>query len=157
MIKLIAADMDGTLLSRNHTISKENVAAIKSAESKGIRFAIATGRAYADVRPIIDEYDLNCECVALNGGEYYDNDGNILEGIYIDKEKKTRAEEAEGKISVELFLYLIYNRSIKNTSVRNYTYQKKQGGWREKYRKKACLGKRGFCSDHVYINGYCTG
>ncbi len=54
MIKLIAADMDGTLLSRNHTISKENVAAIKSAESKGIRFAIATGRAYADVRPIID-------------------------------------------------------------------------------------------------------
>ena len=105
MIKLIAADMDGTLLSRNHTISKENVAAIKSAESKGIRFAIATGRAYADVRPIIDEYDLNCECVALNGGVYYDNDGNILEGIYIDKEKVRDILKVmlNGKFSVEIY------------------------------------------------------
>ena len=87
MIKLIASDMDGTLINSDHTISQENLEAIKEAESRGIKFAIVTGRAYDDVRPLIDEYNLDCECVALNGGEYYDKAGNVIEGIYIDKNK----------------------------------------------------------------------
>ena len=44
MIKLIASDMDGTLLNSKHEISKENLEAIKKAEDQGIRFTIATGR-----------------------------------------------------------------------------------------------------------------
>lgn len=44
MIKLIATDMDGTLLNAAHEISKENVDAIKFAQSQGITVAIATGR-----------------------------------------------------------------------------------------------------------------
>ena len=45
MIKLIATDMDGTLLNA-HEISQENVDAIKFAQSQGITVAIATGRAF---------------------------------------------------------------------------------------------------------------
>lgn len=37
MIKLIAADMDGTLLNSNHKISKENIEAIKVAEKMGVK------------------------------------------------------------------------------------------------------------------------
>ena len=105
MIKLIASDMDGTLINSDHTISEENIAAIKEAESRGIKFAIVTGRAYGDVRPIIEKYDLNCECVALNGGEYYDKDGNILEGIYIDKSKVREILNVmmNGEFSVEIY------------------------------------------------------
>ena len=85
MIKLIAADMDGTLIGNNRKISKENIEAIKTAQEKGIDFAIATGRAYEDVKPFLDEYGLKCECVVLNGGEYRDIAGKIVVGIYIDK------------------------------------------------------------------------
>ena len=85
MIKLIAADMDGTLIGNNKKISKENIEAIKIAQEKGIKFAIATGRAYEDVKPFLDEYGLKCECVVLNGGEYRDIAGNTVTGIYIDK------------------------------------------------------------------------
>lgn len=46
MIKLIASDMDGTLLNNEHKISKENTEAIKKAEEMGIKFTIATGRMY---------------------------------------------------------------------------------------------------------------
>lgn len=53
MIKLIAADMDGTLLNSNHKISKENIEAIKVAEKMGVKFAISTGRMYEDVRPYL--------------------------------------------------------------------------------------------------------
>ncbi|WP_154826540.1 Cof-type HAD-IIB family hydrolase [Clostridium butyricum] len=105
MIKLIASDMDGTLINSDHTISQENLEAIKEAESRGIKFAIVTGRAYDDVRPLIDEYNLDCECVALNGGEYYDKAGNVIEGIYIDKNKVREILNVmmTGEFSVEIY------------------------------------------------------
>lgn len=87
MIKLIASDMDGTLIGGNRDISPENIEAIKLAQKKGIKFAIATGRSYDDVKPFLDKYDLKCECVVLNGGEYRDISGKTVEGIYIDKNK----------------------------------------------------------------------
>ena len=94
MIKLIASDMDGTLLNNNHVIPKENLEAIKKAEEMGVKFAISTGRMYEDVKPLLDECGLRCQCIVLNGGEYIDEDGNVLEGIYIGK------EEARGIINM---------------------------------------------------------
>ena len=44
MIKLIASDMDGTLLNANMQISEENIQAIKYAQSQGVEFMVATGR-----------------------------------------------------------------------------------------------------------------
>ena len=87
MIKFIASDMDGTLLGRNDDIPEENLKAIRKAEEMGIQFVIASGRMYEDIKPFLDRYNLKCECIVLNGAEYRDKDGNILEGIYMDKGK----------------------------------------------------------------------
>ena len=46
MIKVIASDMDGTLLNNEHVLSERTVAAIKNAQEAGIRFIIATGRSF---------------------------------------------------------------------------------------------------------------
>ena len=46
MIKLIATDMDGTLLNAAHEISQPNIDAIKYAQEQGITVVIATGRAF---------------------------------------------------------------------------------------------------------------
>lgn len=89
MIKLIASDMDGTLIGDNGNISEENIEAIHKAQENGIKFAIATGRAYADVKPFLDKYNLQCECAVLNGAEYRDENGKIIEGIYIDKKRSS--------------------------------------------------------------------
>jgi len=87
MIKLIASDMDGTLLNSNHEISRENLQAIKKAEEMGVKFAISTGRMYEDVKPLLDECGLKCQCIVLNGGEYIDEEGKVLEGIYIGRQE----------------------------------------------------------------------
>ena len=44
MIKVIASDMDGTLLGDDHKIAPETQVAIKRACDAGIRFMVATGR-----------------------------------------------------------------------------------------------------------------
>lgn len=47
--KLIACDLDGTLIRNDYTLSAENEAAIEKLAAKGIYFVPATGRAYDQV------------------------------------------------------------------------------------------------------------
>lgn len=87
MIKVIAADMDGTLLNSKRQISEGNIKAIKIAEEKGIKFVIATGRSYDMVKDVADKYNLDCEYVLMNGAEYRDSKGNIIDKINLDNNK----------------------------------------------------------------------
>ena len=48
MIRLIALDLDGTLMYTDHiTVTEENRAALKKAHEKGASLAVATGRTLA--------------------------------------------------------------------------------------------------------------
>ena len=85
MIKLIASDMDGTLLNDNHEIDKDTAEAIKKAEESGIIFVISTGREYENVKYILDKRDIKCQCILSNGAEYRDENGNILDVININE------------------------------------------------------------------------
>ena len=43
-IKLIALDLDGTLLTSDKKISDRNLAALKAAQDKGVKVVLTTGR-----------------------------------------------------------------------------------------------------------------
>ena len=47
MIKLIASDLDGTIVDYNHHISKENLKAIDDLQTSSCDFVICTGKTYA--------------------------------------------------------------------------------------------------------------
>ena len=116
MIKLIASDMDGTLLNSNHDIDKETVEAIRKAEEVGIIFAISTGREYESVKGLLDKHNIKAQCVLSNGAEYRDEEGNILSVINIEKEsaKKIIAMLDENDFSARIFT----NKGIFTTSTR---------------------------------------
>lgn len=84
-MKIIASDMDGTLLNSKSILSEENLKAIKYAIDKGIKFIIATGRGYEDIKPMLEEWGLKCPCILMNGAEFRDEEGNILETINMEK------------------------------------------------------------------------
>ncbi len=126
MIKLIASDMDGTLLNSNHKISKENLEAIKKAESMGIKFTIATGRRFEDVKPLIDENDLKCQCIVLNGGEYIDEEGKVLEGIYIDRKEASQIIDMIIKENIVAEIYTnqgLYSVNTKKEALTEVAYR----------------------------------
>ncbi|MEG2799882.1 MAG: HAD family hydrolase [Erysipelotrichaceae bacterium] len=87
MIKLIACDMDGTLLNSHHNLSDANVLAIQSAIRSGIRFLIATGRDYDNVINILKKSDIHCGCILLNGAQYIDEQGILVEQIPLDSQQ----------------------------------------------------------------------
>lgn len=68
-IRLIAMDMDGTLLNSQGQISPGNRQAMLAAHRQGIQLAIASGRSPGDIAAFAIENDLNnCALLSLNGG-----------------------------------------------------------------------------------------
>ena len=66
-IKLIASDMDGTLLNDEGKISERNAAAIRKAIDAGVIFTIATGRMYCSIEPYAEKLGLDVPLIAYNG------------------------------------------------------------------------------------------
>lgn len=64
---LLASDYDGTL-SRNRTVSDENIAAIKKWQAAGNLFVICTGRGYRSIFEVLEKYDLKPDYFILNNG-----------------------------------------------------------------------------------------
>src|SRR5688500_41142 len=67
MIKLLALDLDGTLLNSRGKISETNKQAIRKAEEKGVLVTIATGRRFRDARPVALEIEFNAPIITHNG------------------------------------------------------------------------------------------
>ena len=67
MIKLLALDLDGTLLNSRGKVPEANREAIRKAEAKGVLVTIATGRRFRDARPIGLELELNAPLITHNG------------------------------------------------------------------------------------------
>lgn len=94
--KLIACDMDETLLNDNHEICQRNIDVIKRARKEyGIKFVLATGRSYDLVQKQLqdlDLYDKEDEYVlSFNGGALTENSGNRIlqfKGLSFNKVKE---------------------------------------------------------------------
>lgn len=126
MIKLIASDMDGTLLNEKHKIDEETVVAIKKAEEAGIVFAISTGREYDTVEPVLKENNIKCQCVLMNGAEYRDEEGNILQEINIEQNTATRIIHIlqEEKVTARIFTNKgIYTTDTKEEALKEMFYR----------------------------------
>ena len=70
MYKLVAIDIDGTLMNDRKEITKEVNDAIQAAKAKGVRVVICTGRPIVGVQSIIEELKLNDEddfVITFNG------------------------------------------------------------------------------------------
>lgn len=67
-IRLIAMDMDGTLLDGSQQIPGENLDALRKATAQGVRIAICSGRTASDVSYFASDAGLStCAVLALNG------------------------------------------------------------------------------------------
>jgi hypothetical protein len=65
--KLVACDIDGTLLDPTGTISSDNLAAIKALARYDIGFTLVTGRMDRMTRPYVRQLDVSLPVIACNG------------------------------------------------------------------------------------------
>lgn len=72
MIRLIAADLDGTLLDAGRAVSPETRRIVDRVRALGVMVVLATGRTYEGVRGIYDHLGLDSPVITNNGGLTYD-------------------------------------------------------------------------------------
>ena len=71
--KLIALDMDGTLLSSKNEISERNYSVIHAAIDRGVKVVLATGRPIQGVRKYLAALDLDGPVITYNGAVIADS------------------------------------------------------------------------------------
>jgi Cof subfamily protein (haloacid dehalogenase superfamily) len=66
-IRLLALDLDGTLLNSRGEVSARNRQALAQARERGVRVALVTGRRFRDARPLALELGLDVPVISHNG------------------------------------------------------------------------------------------
>ena len=74
-VKLIALDIDGTLLDSRWQVSEANRRAIAEAARRGIEVALVTGRRYDFAMPVARQLDAPLTMIVNNGALIRSNDG----------------------------------------------------------------------------------
>src|SRR5271170_5413597 len=65
--KILACDLDGTLLGRDHKVNERDLEALRRARAMGIHIAICTGRSAVESAGVIGALDLSGPGVFANG------------------------------------------------------------------------------------------
>ena len=68
-IRLVALDIDGTLLDDQKRLPPANREALEAASRRGVIIAIASGRMIPRIEPIEDLLGIDCVLIAYNGGK----------------------------------------------------------------------------------------
>lgn len=79
MIRLVALDVDGTLLNRDGQVTPRVRRALARLAAHGIPFTLATGRSYRGTRELVRELGIRLPFVVQNGAALIDPSGRLLE------------------------------------------------------------------------------
>lgn len=110
MYRLIACDLDETLLDKGRHVSKRTQETIKMAEAQGLVFAPATGRGFYSIKQTLEELDAankkNHYMIGFNGGVVVENQGpTIIKDFPMPFEILARLFEFGSNYDVAIHLY----------------------------------------------------
>ncbi len=83
-IKLIAIDLDGTLLNSKSQVSPRTEAALKEAIAAGAQIVIATGKTRYAINGLVEKLGINAPAICMQGLITYSGDGKIMHETKID-------------------------------------------------------------------------
>ena len=116
--KLIATDIDGTLITDSHALGESTIAAIKKALDHGIKVVLCSGRSPATIKQYEDQIGLSVAGnygIGFNGASVYEADTRkVIYGETIAQATAQQIVEAIKKVSdqVKIAFYLENNLLI---------------------------------------------
>lgn len=90
-IRLIASDIDGTLLQKEATeISADLFDQVRALEQRGIRFCAASGRQHGSLRKLFRPVEAEIYYICENGAVVFSPEGKVLSRTPMDREAALR-------------------------------------------------------------------
>jgi Cof subfamily protein (haloacid dehalogenase superfamily) len=125
LYKLIAIDIDGTLMNDRKEITKEVNDAIQAAKAKGVKVVICTGRPIVGVQSIIEELKLNDEdeyVITFNGALVQNTYNQDVESqITLKYENLKELYDLSLKLNSPLHFFDTENLYTPNREISRYT------------------------------------
>lgn len=133
MRKMLASDLDGTLLFKGR-VSDENKEALKKFKTNGGIFSISTGRAYNEIKSVIEAIDIKPDYFILNNGALIlNNKAEIIHKSELDynaiKEILNHVKKYTDMVSIQTgfksysIVSLLTKLKIKiRMKIKNFTY-----------------------------------
>ena len=118
MYRLIAIDLDGTLLNSYGTISENNKNSIRKAQALGTEIVIASGRPISSAKTFANEAGANKYLICGNGSVLYDiQNDQILFHKFLNKNKVLQIIKICEDNSI---FYSVYTENLTITKSLNY-------------------------------------
>lgn len=122
-IKLVASDLDGTIIDRNNFIATENYEAINKIHSKNIDFVVCTGKSYSVSKNICKNFNARYGIFG-NGAQIIDlKSGKELNRKTLDSEQINYCIKLARKQNLHIHFYTedsVVTENLKYMDLRNY-------------------------------------
>ena len=109
MYKLVAIDLDGTLVTDDKKLTKKTIETIKEASEKGVKIMISSGRAFYRLEKFVDELGLRKEdqcTICFNGGMIVDNiSKEILYSKNLEEEEVKELIQLGRSLKLPIMIY----------------------------------------------------
>lgn len=85
-IKLVLADVDGTLVTQEKKLTERAVAAVHRLRERGMRFAVTSGRPPRGMAMLVEPLALDGVIAGFNGGVFTKPDFEVIEAQFLPEE-----------------------------------------------------------------------
>jgi len=93
-IRLVAIDLDGTLLNSRREISEGNREALREAVERGVQVVIVTGRRFHSALPLVSQIPCVVNLITSNGALIANSSGEILHRDFLPRQIAQEVLEA---------------------------------------------------------------
>lgn len=104
-IRLVIADVDGTLVTQEKVLTARAVEAVKRLKNAGIAFSITSGRPPLGMKMLIDPLGLTEPIAAFNGGVFVHPDLSVMTQSFVPADTAARVVEAIERHGLDCWVY----------------------------------------------------
>ena len=104
-IRLMLADVDGTLVTNDKILTERAIAAVKELKTAGVLFAITSGRPPRGMSMLIEPLELTTPIAAFNGGVFVHPDMSVIEQHTIPDDITPAVIELLDGLGVDVWVY----------------------------------------------------
>jgi hypothetical protein len=104
-IKLLLADVDGTLVTPDKALTDRAVAAVRRLGEAGILFAVTSGRPPRGMSMLIEPLNLTTPIAAFNGGILVNRDMSVIEQRVIPEDLVVPVAELNASFGLDTWVY----------------------------------------------------
>ena len=104
-IKLLLADVDGTLVTKDKVLTERAQKAVHDLDAKGIKFALTSGRPPKGMAMLIGPLNITTPIAGFNGGLFVNADLSIIESHTLDPDAAKKTAELIEKQGLDVWVY----------------------------------------------------